>query len=276
VSNARCYFADRGPAICPSAWTPRSNCYLNALKSDKLCWVAVPPGASPLCHVLREDPELADWIPAGRRQAAIEECVAPDMWIAPGRWPSSIWKSGIALLVLDGVIIRRIGIQGRFGAELIGAGDVLRPWQREPESTTPLIVNSDWSVVEPVHVVSLDEDFMPCMAHYPELAAGLVARAVQRSRNAVVNIAIIHQARVDVRLHMLLWHLASRWGRVRSDGTVLPLRLTHSLLADLVAARRPTVTSALSDLARRGLVRFSQDVWILSGGPPIELGDRVA
>jgi CRP-like cAMP-binding protein len=131
-------------------------------------------------------------------------------------------------------------------------------------------------VVESVHVALLDEDFTPCLAHYPELAAGLVARAVQRSRNLVVNIAIIHQARVDVRLHMLLWHLAARWGRVRSDGTVLPLRLTHSLLADLVAARRPTVTSALSELSRRGLVRFSQDVWVLSGAPPMELGDRVA
>jgi CRP-like cAMP-binding protein len=159
---------------------------------------------------------------------------------------------------------------------LIGAGDVLRPWQREPESSTPLPVSSDWSVVEPVHVALLDEDFTPCLAHYPELAAGLVARAVQRSRNLVVNIAIIHQARVDVRLHMLLWHLAARWGRVRSDGTVLPLRLTHSVLADLVAARRPTVTSALSELSRRGLVRFSQDVWVLSGSPPLELGNRVA
>jgi hypothetical protein len=238
--------------------------------------VAVNPGASTLCHVLREDPELAEWIPASRRQAAIEECVAPDVWVPPGPWPPSIWKSGIALLVLDGVIIRRLGIHGRFGAELIGAGDVLRPWQREPESSTPLPVRSDWSVVESVHVALLDEDFTPCLARYPELAAGLVGRAVQRSRNLVVNIAIIHQARVDVRLHMLLWHLAARWGRVRSDGTVLPLRLTHSLLADLVAARRPTVTSALSELSRRGLVRFHQDVWVLSGGPPIELGDRVA
>jgi hypothetical protein len=225
-----------------------------------------------VCHVLREDPELAEWIPPGRRQAAIEECIAPDLWIPPGPWPTNIWSAGTALLVLDGVIIRRLGIQGRFGAELIGSGDVLRPWQREPESSTPLPVTSDWSVVESVHVALLDEDFMPCLAHYPELAAGLVSRAVQRSRNLVVNIAIIHQARVDVRLHMLLWHLATRWGRVRSDGTVLPLRLTHSLLADLVAARRPTVTSALSELSKRGLVRLRGDVWVLSGRPPVELG----
>ena len=96
---------------------------------------------------------------------------------------------------------------------------------------------------------------------------------MQRSRNLAVNMAIVHQARVDVRLQMLLWHLAGRWGRVRSDATVLPLRLTHTLLADLVAARRPTVTSALTDLARRGLIRSHGDSWMLFGEAPVELLD---
>ena len=48
------------------------------------------------------------------------------------------------------------------------------------------------------------------------------------------------------------------------------------LLADLVAARRPTVTSALSDLTRRGLVRLVDDGWLLSGEPPGELLDVTA
>jgi hypothetical protein len=43
------------------------------------------------------------------------------------------------------------------------------------------------------------------------------------------------------------------------------------VLADLVAARRPTVTSAMSDLARRGLIRQSGKVWVLHGEPPGEL-----
>jgi hypothetical protein len=60
---------------------------------------------------------------------------------------------------------------------------------------------------------------------------------------------------------------------VRTEGTVLPLRLTHALLADLVAARRPTVTSAISELSRRGLLRASGDEWVLFGGPPGELLD---
>jgi CRP-like cAMP-binding protein len=94
---------------------------------------------------------------------------------------------------------------------------------------------------------------------------------MQRARHLAVNMAIVSQPRVDVRLHMLLWHLAGRWGRVRSDATVLRLRLTHSLLAQLVAARRPTVSTAVSDLARRGLVTTQGDEWLLTGEPPVEL-----
>ena len=122
----------------------------------------------------------------------------------------------------------------------------------------------------------LDERFIRQLAQFPQLAGRLVSRAVQRSRQLAVNMAIVHQARVDVRLHMLLWHLAGRWGRVRSDGVFVPLRLTHAVLSDLVAARRPTVTSALSDLGRRGLVRAVQEGWLLSGDPPDPVGAGLA
>src|ERR1700742_5399311 len=111
----------------------------------------------------------------------------------------------------------------------------------------------------------LDEPAARCMATYPQLTGALVARAVERSRSLAVNMAIIHQARVNIRLLMLLWHLADRWGRVRSEGVVVPLHLTHSVLADLVAARRPTVTSALTELTRRGLVEPKTRGWLLLG-----------
>ncbi len=173
------------------------------------------------------------------------------------------------MLVLTGLMIRRVGIDGRFGAELIGEGDLLRP---NEESISPLLpLSTDWSIVLPTRLAALDLEFEQQLAQYPELGRSLIARALQRSKNLSVNMAIVHQARVDVRLHMLLWHLAARWGRVRSDGTVLRLRLTHAVLADLVAARRPTVTTALSDLARRGLVKTDGETWILSGEAPGDL-----
>lgn len=201
----------------------------------------------------------------------MEECVAEQLSVPAGAWDASVAAEGLGVLVLSGLIVHQVEIGRRRGAELLGQGDVLRPWQREPEAITPLEVTTGWSVVEPARLALLGDDFMPYLTLYPELACSLLARATGRARNLLLNIAIVHQARVDVRLHMLLWHLAARWGRVRSDGTALPLRLTHNVLADLVAARRPTVTSALSDLARRGLVQFKQDGWLLFGGPPSEL-----
>jgi hypothetical protein len=223
--------------------------------------------------VLREDPDLSESIPAQRRHRAIEECTALEMKLPTGRWAggeSSIPEAGIGLLVLEGLLIRRVGVDGRYGAELLGEGDVLRPWQGEDEMPA-LHTTTGWSVIEPTRVALLDAQFAAQVGRYPELAGRLVGRAVRRSRTLAVNMAIVHHARVDTRLHMLFWHLAGRWGKVRSDGTILPLRLTHTVLAELVAARRPTVSGALSDLARRGLVRLLDEGWLLSGDPPGEL-----
>lgn len=86
-----------------------------------------------------------------------------------------------------------------------------------------------------------------------------------------VTMAILHQPRIDVRLHMLLWELAERWGHVHRDGVHLPLRLTHSMLGELVAARRPTVTKALGELAERSAAVWTGEHWLLAGSPPSEL-----
>jgi CRP/FNR family cyclic AMP-dependent transcriptional regulator len=224
-----------------------------------------------ICHVLREDPELVEAIEPERQAQAIDACVAREVWIPAGAWTGSrtlVVGGGIGLLVLEGLLIRRVGIDARFGAELLGEGDVLRPYLDDTPSTLPLTV--DWSVLERARLAILDDRFARQLMVYPELVGTLFGRAVQRARSLAVNMAIVHQARVDVRLHMLLWHLAGRWGRVRSDGIVVPLRLTHTVLADLVAARRPTVTSALSELARQGVVRAIREGWLLSGEPPGE------
>jgi len=228
---------------------------------------------SVVAHVLREDPELAEAVSAPERARAIEHCVARTVRLPRGRWGApgaAAVHSGIGLLMLEGLLLRRVGIDGRFGAELLGEGDLLRPRQGENSAFT-LTRTTGWRVLEPVRVAVLDQEAERRFAVFPELIGGLVARALERSRNLSVNMAIVHQARVNVRLHMLFWHLADRWGRVGMEGVILPLSLTHSVLSDLVAARRPTVTTSLTDLAREGLVCPQGEGWLLRGEPPGEL-----
>jgi CRP/FNR family transcriptional regulator, cyclic AMP receptor protein len=226
-----------------------------------------------ICHVLLEDPDLAEGLAPDRRERAVQECIAPMARVRRGQWSgqaSAIRKDGIGLLVLEGLLVRRVGVDGRFGAELLGEGDLLRPWQGEDALPT-LPRTTGWRVLEPTRMAVLDAQAAHRMARYPELTGRVVERALERSRNLAVNMAIVHHPRTDIRLHMLLWHLADRWGHVRKDGVVLPLRLTHTVLADLVAARRPTVSTTLAELGRRGLVQPVDDGWLLLGEPPGEL-----
>jgi hypothetical protein len=44
--------------------------------------------------------------------------------------------------------------------------------------------------------------------------------------------------------------------------------LTHELLSYLVAARRPSVSGALTKLAEQGRLRREGRRWVLSGDPP--------
>ena len=226
-----------------------------------------------VCHVLSEDPDLAEFIEPRHRARAQASCVARTIRMPRGRWnvpgPAGL-QAGIGLLVLQGLLLRQVGVDGRFGAELLGVGDLLRPWQAEDTRPT-LALTTGWKVLEPVRLAILDDAVARRFAEYPELTGGLVDRALERSRNLTINMAIVHQARVNVRLHMLFWHLADRWGRVRAEGVSLPLALTHTVLADLVAARRPTVTTALTELSRQGLVFPMGGGWLLSGEPPGEL-----
>ena len=77
--------------------------------------------------------------------------------------------------------------------------------------------------------------------------------------------AISQLHRVDRRLLALFWHLAERWGRMTADGVVLPMTLSHRMLGQLIGARRPTVPTALGELARRGDIRRCDDgTWLLT------------
>lgn len=224
-----------------------------------------------LCHVLAEDPDLAEAIPEERRERAMEACMAPLVHVSPGPWqpPEAPDAGATGMLILDGLFIRKIAVGDRYSVVLLGGGDVIQPWTAlsVPESDQ----HPEFIAYTRVRLAMLDGDFTRQIGVYPELAPVLVQRVLQRNREMAVNMAIASHTRVDSRVYMLLWQMASRWGRMRADGVLLPVRLTHQVLGELVAARRPTVTSALSELAERGLIESLSEGWLLKGEPPREV-----
>ena len=124
-------------------------------------------------------------------------------------------------------------------------------------------------MLSPVTVAALDRHFAVELARYPEITSVLLDRLGERSIRLATTQAISQLTRVDRRLRALFWHLAERWGRVSGQGVIVPLALTHRILGQLVGARRPTVSTALAELAERGeLVRRPDGSWLLRGDPP--------
>jgi len=235
-----------------------------------------PHQLSNATRILADDPELTDGLSGDRLEAAIRDCVAGTCECAAGPWspPEEIgdMSFGLGLLIIDGLIARRVGVAGRFGAELLGDGDLMNPFHRADMGTS-LPRTGKWRVLRTSRIAILDSHFALRATRYPEVVSALVSRALRRSRHIATNMAIVQQPRIDLRLHMLFWELADRWGIVRQDGVHVPLHLTHSTLSDLVAARRPTVTKALGELAQRGAVVWTGTAWLLPGEPPSELED---
>jgi CRP/FNR family transcriptional regulator, cyclic AMP receptor protein len=226
-------------------------------------------------RILAEDRDLTDGLIGPRLEAAVEECVAGTCECRAGAWtpPQAVgdMRFGIGLLILDGLVVRSVGMAGRYGAELLGDGDLLNPYHRE-DTGTSLPVAGKWRVLRGSRFAILDSEFVMRASRYPEVVAALLLRALRRSRHVAANMAIVQQPRIDLRLHMLFWEFADRWGTVRQDGVHVPLHLTHAMLAELVAARRPTVTKALGELGQRSTVIWTGSDWLLPGEPPTELG----
>jgi CRP/FNR family transcriptional regulator, cyclic AMP receptor protein len=231
--------------------------------------MAVPPA-----QVLLRDPDLAGTLEGERLRRAERDLVAATAVAFEGPWEaaeeSESVRGGIGLLLLEGLIVRRVGQTGRYGAELLGPGDLMRPWQDDGEDVS-LPFDTSFRVVDQALLALLDRRFAARAAPYPEVAGALIGRAMQRSRTLVVTMAIAHYPRIDRRLLMLMWHLADRWGRVTPEGIRVPLRLTHQQLADLVASRRPSVSSGLQRLVHEGLISRHGEDWLLHGEPPRDL-----
>lgn len=229
---------------------------------------------SRVVNVLDEDRDLAQQLSGARFEHARRNAVARVIVAQPGAWsPPAKDLTGIGtlgLLVLSGVLARHVSMDDRPGVELFGSGDLLRPFEEAEVRLLRQPAAPRWWALLSTRLAILDARFTTRMADYPEVIDELAGRLERRSSTHALRFAIMQQPHLAQRLQLLLWHLADRFGHVHSEGVVVPIRLSHELLAQLVGARRPSVSRALKELERAHTVARRRDgSWVLRGQPPM-------
>lgn len=230
-------------------------------------------------HLLLDlDPDLGRLLDGERLASARLALPVRAVAVPVGEWDLSrlhgVDASNVGLLLVEGVIARELTLGDTVSSELLGAGDLLRPWALDEYAQLVESVTC-WNVLSPVRIAILGQSQTARLNAYPEVMAVLVDRLSARSRRLIMLQAIAHLNRVDDRLEALLWSLAERWGRVTTDGIAVPLALSHRALGQLVGARRPTVSTALAKLTRAGRVTRRPDgTWLLleASRPPVGPG----
>jgi CRP-like cAMP-binding protein len=209
------------------------------------------------------DEEFAAAIPAGDRSRA--QRVRVPVWsIAAGclaRETFTLTDTTFALLIIDGMLTREAQISAQTISELLLPGDVVAPWA--PSPTTPTS-ESRLTALEDITVAVLDQIFIKSAAVWPALMVGLHRRLNDHQHRLAVHGAICQLPRVEQRVLAIMWHLASRTGRITAKGTIVPHGLTHQAIADLIGAQRPTVSLAVKRLeAEAHLCRRADGTWLL-------------
>jgi CRP/FNR family transcriptional regulator, cyclic AMP receptor protein len=147
---------------------------------------------------------------------------------------------------------RRSPTGGEVIITLCGAGELVG-FSGLSRSSTRLVTAQ---VIEAGEAAVIDEaDFRAFMASHPAVAVAVIE--VMRHRMEAVADALTDIVSEDVpsRIVRLLRRLAQRQGHHRNGQWTLDLRLTHQEMANMIGARRQTVTTAINDLHRTGILK---------------------
>jgi CRP/FNR family transcriptional regulator, cyclic AMP receptor protein len=210
-------------------------------------------------YLLDLDDDLAEEFDIRSRVSARQLATVKLLEVDVGEGELASWfevaRGGMGLLVLEGLLAFEMRVGDRTTTELVGAGDLLQaPAGRVDELLEGL---GAWKVLCAARLALLDGEFAERVRPWPQIGQAMMRRASRRTTDVNVVRAISAQPRLEVRLDLLLWHLAGRWGRVEPTGIRLTLPLTHRLLGQLAAAERPSISHALGRLSHAGLVTGS-------------------
>jgi CRP/FNR family transcriptional regulator, cyclic AMP receptor protein len=233
---------------------------------------AKPPGQgeripSRYCYLLDVDADLADAFDIRMRLVVRQVATARVLEVPVDSGSSEdrfgVGDRGLGALILDGLFALEVHVGGRTATELLGPGDLMQYPSKDVDQLLEREVTR--RALVPSRVAVLDREFLDRVRPWPEVTLSLLRRSHKRAVNLNFERAVCSHPSLELRLALLLWHLAERWGRVEPGGVHLQLPLTHALLGRLVAAERPSVSRSLGQLYEHGLVTGGAGDWHLVG-----------
>jgi hypothetical protein len=184
------------------------------------------------------------------------------LWgVAQLRQARGVHREPRGFMVVAGMVSIDLAIAGQVCTRLITARELvlLDGWE---DDSIP--VRAGWSALDSAMLAVLDERLTVIGSRWPALMNAILKRAAEQVRHAILQQAISQLPRVEDRLLALLWSIADRQGVVRGNGVWVHLPVTHATLAQMIGARRPTVSLGLRALTDRGLIRADGTGWLIS------------
>jgi CRP/FNR family transcriptional regulator, cyclic AMP receptor protein len=239
--------------------------------------VGAAPARGSAVSLLDLEPSVGDGLAPDDLPRARRALGVPVITLDPGPWRPEALAAEFGevgfVLVLAGVLARDHVLQDRTTTQLYGPGELLCTHTNEPDC---LPCRTTHAVEMPARIALLDERFMTATRLYPAAGRWVLAKLSAQADRVARQAAILGLPRVEDRVLATFWHLAEVWGRVRGDGVLLPVPLTHERIGRMTGAQRPTVSLALRALADDGDARRVADGWLLRSGSEERLLGRSA
>ena len=199
-------------------------------------------------------------------QAAAVLAASPTVEIEPGvPYVRASFSTAALLVVDDGFVVLRAGTPDRSRSVItceVGTGGLLLP--PGPEEALFGLGTSRVRVVS-----AAGRDKLLSLAAVAQRVVEQLTAALSQKQEAIANFA---PTRHIERVQRKLLQLARGHGHVVRDGIRIDFPVSHALLAEMIGSSRETVTRALDELQRTGLVARRGSIYVLRASPESVIG----
>src|SRR5919197_288176 len=197
-------------------------------------------------------------------QAVAVLAASPAVEIEPGvPYVRASFSTAALLVVDDGFVVLRAGTPDRSRSVItceVGTGGLLLP--PGPEEALFGLGTSRVRLVS-----AAGRDKLLSLAAVAQRVVEQLTAALSQKQEAIANFAPTrHIERVQRKL------LQRGHGHVVRDGIRIDFPVSHALLAEMIGSSRETVTRALDELQRTGLVARRGSIYVLRASPESVIG----